>query len=80
MNDKMNILINQCFDYLRGTFSKQQAFLITLAVALIKWMEQADKYAASAKLIGDALSDADRLGDEIKRHEEEFPSGVQGDT
>ena len=73
MNNKMNILINHCFDYLRGTFSKQQAFLITLGIALLKWMEKTEKYAVSAKLISNALTDADHLGQEIKRHEEQFP-------
>jgi len=73
VNNKMNILINHCFDYLRGTFSKQQAFLITLGIALLKWMEKTEKYAVSAKLISNALTDADHLGQEIKRHEEQFP-------
>jgi type I restriction-modification system DNA methylase subunit len=73
VNNKMDILINHCFDYLRGVFSRQQAFFITLGVALIKWMEQTEKYAISAKSISKALTDADHLGQEIKRHEDEFP-------
>ncbi|MBU5270307.1 N-6 DNA methylase [Clostridium cochlearium] len=73
MNEKRELLIYSCFEHLRGVFSQQQAFSITLGVATVKWMEQTNKYAYSSKLISKALLDNAYLESEVERHESEFP-------
>lgn len=73
MNDKRKELIQSCFEHLRGVFSQQQAFSITLGVEAVKWMELTDKYAHSGRLISKSILNNDYLEHEVKRHEEEFP-------
>lgn len=73
MEQKREMLINSCFDLLRGVFSHQQIFNIILGVAAIKWMEQTERYSQSAHMLSSMILNKGHLEDGVKRHEDEYP-------
>ncbi|MEY8414773.1 N-6 DNA methylase [Tissierella praeacuta] len=73
MKERMKMLIQECFSHLRGVFSQQQAFNITLGVLVIKWMELIELYSPSSKLIIKSILDNNYLEAKIRNFEDDFP-------
>lgn len=65
-------LIEYSLSNLRGLYSQQKAFHITLGVATIVWMKNSERYRYAGDRISTALLYDDNFGIEVKMFEDEF--------
>ncbi|WP_058953028.1 N-6 DNA methylase [Clostridium tyrobutyricum] len=77
LNRKYEMLINSCFDELKGTFNMEEIFHIILVVSTISWINKNKRYNMSdlkfEKFTEKYNNTLYMLQDELKRFEYEFP-------